>query len=236
MAMIRTLILALAAMLVQARIRPVNCTNEVFAHLIIGNTYSYTQQDFSDNIQAASDAGIDGFALDIATPAIAAHTNQSLDYVYAAAESFSKPFKLFLSFDYGAVPDWDPSLVIEYINTYKTSSAQFYYNGKPFVSTFEGPSHASDWTNIKSQTNAFFIPDYSSLGAAAAASTVNVDGLLSWDAWPNYTADVPTTDQEVSVLDFAFVALTKSSRAVHYSIERKAIHDARQPVVLHQHS
>lgn len=197
MTVVRHFGLALAVLLLRATFEAVACSNQVFAHLIIGNTADYTQQDFLDSIGNASAAGIDGFALNIATDAVFAHTDQSLNDVYSAAEQFDQSFKLFLSFDYGVVPDWDPSVVIEYINRYKNSSAQFLYEDKPLVSTFEGPSHASNWTDIKDQTGCFFMPDYSSLGAAGAAATDNVDGLLSWDAWPDYTADVPTTDQEV---------------------------------------
>ncbi|KAF1351430.1 glycosyl hydrolase family 71 protein [Delphinella strobiligena] len=189
--------LSLAAIaLFDALIAPVACHHEVFAHLIIGNTYNYTQQDFLTSIQAAHTAGIDGFALDIALPANFSSTDTSLDDIYAAAEQYDHDFTLFLSFDYGVVPNWDPLTVVTYINRYSNSSAQFKYNGKPFVSTFEGWEHASDWASIKTQTGAFFIPDYSSQGASGAAALPNVDGLLSWDAWPNYTADVPTTDQE----------------------------------------
>lgn len=189
--------LALINLLVQSPIRRAACDNEVFAHLIIGNTYNYSQQDFLDSITTAHAAGIDGFALNIALPANFSSTDQSLSEVYAAAEQFDNDFYLFLSFDYGVVPNWDPQTIISYISTYSNSSAQFMYESKPFVSTFEGWQHASDWENIKDQTGCFFIPDYSSQGAAAAAALPNVDGLLSWDAWPNYTADVPTTDQEV---------------------------------------
>ena len=38
------------------------------------------------------------------------------------------------------------------------------------------------------------MPDYSSQGASGAANAPNVDGLLSWEAWPTGTADTPTAD------------------------------------------
>ncbi|THY82274.1 glycoside hydrolase [Aureobasidium pullulans] len=163
---------------------------------MIGNTYGYSQQDYLNDIQAAHNAGIDGFALNFATNNVFASTDIALNDIYKAAESFGNSFRLFLSFDYAVVPDWDPLTVVEYIDRYKTSSAQFKYNGKPFVSTFEGPDRAADWENIKNQTGCFFIPDYSSLGAFGAASLPSVDGLLSWNAWPQYQDDVPKADQE----------------------------------------
>lgn len=39
----------------------------VVAHHMVGNTYPYTQNDWASDIQAAHDAGIDGFALNIGT-------------------------------------------------------------------------------------------------------------------------------------------------------------------------
>ncbi|KAL1297531.1 hypothetical protein AAFC00_006103 [Neodothiora populina] len=188
--------IAVAVFLAQAPVRHALCDKEVFAHLIIGNTYGYTQADFLNDIKAAHNAGIDGFALNIATPAVFPATDESLNNVYSAAEQYNNGFSLFLSFDYGAAPDWDPTMIISYINEYKDSAAQFKYNGKPFVSTFEGPGHASNWDDIKTQTGCFFVPDYSSLGASAAAALPEVDGLFSWDAWPNHEDSVPTADQD----------------------------------------
>lgn len=39
----------------------------VVAHHMVGNTYPYTQNDWASDIQAAHNAGIDGFALNIGT-------------------------------------------------------------------------------------------------------------------------------------------------------------------------
>jgi hypothetical protein len=112
-------------------------------------------------------------------------TDTQLNNAYNAAEKYGNNFKLFLSFDYGAVPTYDANTIIRRINAHSVSTAQYNYaTGKPLVSTFEGPQHAADWGNIKAQTNCFFIPDYSSQGPSGAAAEPNVDGLLSWNAWP----------------------------------------------------
>lgn len=60
------------------------------------------------------------------------------------------------------------------------------HDSKPLVSTFEGPGNAEDWIAIKKQTDCFFIPDWSSVGAKEAAELANgvADGLFSWAAWP----------------------------------------------------
>jgi hypothetical protein len=91
------------------------------------------------------------------------------------------------------------------ITQYGSASTYFKYQGKPFVSTFEGPDNAEDWVTIKANTGCFFIPDWSSLGAGPAMAKANgvADGLFSesqprscqlgslaymarvdWAAWP----------------------------------------------------
>ncbi|KAB8342915.1 hypothetical protein FH972_022512 [Carpinus fangiana] len=171
----------------------VQAQNLVFAHLIIGNTASYTQDDALNDIKTAHDAGIDGFALNIAIQD--GYTGTSLDNYYAAAEQVPG-FKLFISFDYAASTNgyFDPNSVTTYINNYAQKPAQYLVDGKPFASTFEGPNYVGDWTNIKDATNAFFVPDYTSVDPATAANYEQVDGLLTWDAWPNGPTDTPTSD------------------------------------------
>lgn len=103
---------------------------------------------------------------------------------FRAAEGLG--FKLFFSFDYAGNGPFQKSDVISYINKYAASSAYYRHNGKPFVSTFEGPLNAADWETIKSTTDCFFVPDWSSEGAKAALALVPgvPDGLFSWAAWP----------------------------------------------------
>ena len=40
------------------------------------------------------------------------------------------------------------------------------------------------------------MPDYSSQGASGAAALPNVDGLFSWDAWPNGANDITDADDQ----------------------------------------
>jgi hypothetical protein len=76
--------------------------------------------------------------------------------------------------------------VLSVLNAYIHSPAYYAFNGKPFVSTFEGTENATDWIRIKNETNAYFVPDWSSVGAKLALELVPgvPDGLLSWAAWP----------------------------------------------------
>lgn len=103
----------------------------------------------------------------------------------AFAAASGTGFQLFFSFDYAGNGPWPKQTVIDYINQYSGNGAYFHYNGQPFVSTFEGPGNADDWTDIKAQTGCFFMPDWSSRGAKAALELNNgvADGLFSWAGW-----------------------------------------------------
>lgn len=80
---------------------------------------------------------------------------------------------------------WPADRVISTINTYKHRAAQFRWQGRPMVSTFEGPGNAGDWPNIKHATECMFIPDWSSLSPGGIGSVLDtIDGAFSWDAWP----------------------------------------------------
>ncbi len=103
---------------------------------------------------------------------------------------------MFFSFDYAAEGPWAASAVINLLHEYGPNGAYFQYNGKPLVSTFEGPGNSGDWPSIKSATGCFFIPDWSSLGPNAAVGTGVVDGLFSWDAWPNGANDMSTDSDQ----------------------------------------
>lgn len=182
------------ALALTALAAPAMATHEVFAHVIVGNTSPYTYQDFYNDISSASAASIDGFALNIGADS---YTTTSLNNYYQAAENFNKAtgktFSLFISFDY-AVTSWDPANVVSTIKAHSSSSAQFKVNGKAMASTFLGTANEGDWDSIKSQANAYFVPDYSDRDPAQTSQYSSVDGLLSWDAWPDYTATTPTSD------------------------------------------
>ncbi|KAJ9617013.1 Glucan endo-1,3-alpha-glucosidase agn1 [Cladophialophora chaetospira] len=172
----------------------------VFAHVIVGNTYSYTLADWAHEIEVAANASIDGFALNIGyldTINPAGFVQAQLNNAYTAADATN--FKLFFSFDYAAQGAWDQNAVIKTINAYSSRPSQFKWEGKPLASTFEGPNNAGDWAYIKSQTNSFFAPDFSSQGCFGAAAKPNVDGLLSWNAWPAGANDMTDGDDQAHI-------------------------------------
>lgn len=155
----------------------------VFAHFMVGNTQSFDVTQWQNNIGLAQQSHIDAFALNIAHGW--EHNEQQIANAFAAANA--ENFKLFFSFDYagGDIP-WPLNEVTNLIQRYAHDGAHFQYNGKPFVSTFEGPENANDWKSIKADTGCFFMPDWSSLGAgpALAAGDGVADGLFNWAAWP----------------------------------------------------
>ncbi|OGM50849.1 hypothetical protein ABOM_000547, partial [Aspergillus bombycis] len=154
----------------------------VFAHFMVGNTERYEVSDWKHDITLAQEAHIDAFALNMAHNE--ATNERSVRNAFQAAESLG--FQLFFSFDYAGNGPWPQSEVIAMLQKYSSSSAHYRYQGKPFVSTFEGPGNAEDWIAIKAATGCFFVPDWSSLGAKPALQLAGgvADGLFSWAAWP----------------------------------------------------
>ena len=144
----------------------------VFAHVVVGDTYSHTQSTWENDITLAYDAGIDAFALNIGYPDNFAN---QVSNAFAAAEALNNGFKLFFSFDYEgggeAWPATGDSSVVSYLTQYQGSSAYFNYGSASFVSTFEGPSNSADWAQggaIRSVLSPiYFVPDWTSVGPGA---------------------------------------------------------------------
>ncbi|KAI8241268.1 Glucan endo-1,3-alpha-glucosidase agn1 [Colletotrichum sp. SAR 10_96] len=162
----------------------------VFAHFMVGNTEHYTASDWVNDIKLAQEARIDAFALNMAKGE--PMNTKAIADAFSNAEALG--FKLFFSFDYAGRGPFSKDEVISWINKYAPSSAYFRHQGKPFVSTFEGPDQAEDWVDIKATTGCFFVPDWSSLGAGPAVEKAGgvVDGLFSWAGWPWGDQDMDT--------------------------------------------
>ena len=97
----------------------------VFAHIIVGNTDSYTVAEWESNIRLAASKGIDAFVLNMAPPLDGTTGTQTAN-AFEAAASVALNFKLFFSFDYeGSGQPWSTEDVIFLLEQYGTN--EYYY-------------------------------------------------------------------------------------------------------------
>ncbi|KAL2286898.1 hypothetical protein FJTKL_06418 [Diaporthe vaccinii] len=155
----------------------------VFAHFLVDNTALFTSSDWEREFSLAQEALIDAFVLNIAWNGTS--NERQIPLAFQVANSVG--FKLFFSFDYDGNGPWPKEDVHTLMTNYQTNGAYYTENSQPLVSTFEGGSNATDWIDIKAETDCFLIPDWSSLGAQDAWDAADnvADGLFSWDAWPS---------------------------------------------------
>ncbi|KAL3461979.1 glycoside hydrolase [Aspergillus heterothallicus] len=198
-------IFSITAVLLLSAFPPCLQAKAVFAHFMMSNTANYTLSTWRADITAAKAAKIDAFALNMGFGM--SNTSASLNASFTVAEELE--FKLFLSFDYAAnsasdaetnrVARWPQHAVVELLKQFIPRAAYFRHESRPLVSTFEGFDAAADWTGIKQQLAAeaediLFIPDWTSAGPERAVQIPSVDGLMSWNAWPNGTSAMETSD------------------------------------------
>ena len=144
----------------------------------VSNSAEYTIADWENEIGLARDAKIDGFVMNMANGE--ASNGQPLANAFTTSSNLGNSFKFVFSFDYAGNGLWDANDVIALIQKYSGHPAYFHRGSQPLVSTFEGPAAATDWPSIKTATDCFFMPSYSSLGARNAWATGVADGLFSW--------------------------------------------------------
>lgn len=144
----------------------------------MSNTGNYTVDHWENDMVLARESKIDGFVLNMAR---GEETNgESLANAFLAAGNLGSDFKLLFSFDYAGHGLWEKQDVIDLINKYSNNPVYYKRGWQPLVSTFEGPKASKDWEDIKRETSCFFMPSWSSLGAAPAWSRGIADGLFSW--------------------------------------------------------
>lgn len=174
----------------------------VWAHLIVGNTYPYTYDDWVNDISLASANGIDGFVLNVGSDSW--QPGRVAD-AYSAAQN--NGFKMMLSFDMTALGCWssgDASLIQTYAKNYINHPAAAQINGKSAVTTFSG----QECTFGQSDANAgwayalggmlsqiYFMPSYNNDPTALAGSNINAE--VNWgSAWPSAGSDIDTSRDE----------------------------------------
>ncbi|GFZ50872.1 Endo-1,3-alpha-glucanase agn1 [Saitozyma sp. JCM 24511] len=169
-------------------------TKALYAHQMVGNTYSYTQATWASNIAQAQAAGIDGFALNMG---IDSWQPDRVADAYAAASAVG--FKMFFSFDFTSLTcgSGDLGTITGYVVKYANNGAQAKYNGNVLVSTFSGDGctwNAGDvytgWTNFRNNLkgqniNIYLIPAIFSATSTFANTNSWMDGEFNWNSgWP----------------------------------------------------
>ncbi|KAL0577673.1 hypothetical protein V5O48_004321 [Marasmius crinis-equi] len=158
----------------------------VFSNLNLGVTMDNEGRDASSydaDMRLAKFSGIDAFALNIGTdPSM----DKQLGLAYASAAQIG--MKVFISFDFAWFRTDDPGAIAARISRWAKEPAQFFYNGKIFVSSFEG--NGLDVNAVRAQVRQatgmeiYFAPNFAPRGQGGAGFG-GVDGALNWMGWRN---------------------------------------------------
>lgn len=179
-------------------------TKVLYAHMMVGNTYTYTAADWDAEMSLAQTGGVDGFALNMGRDAWEpARIGDA--YTVAAGKG---GFKLFLSFDMTSMPcagAADAQALAQLVVQHASSPAQATYAGKTLVSTFAGEtcyfgqgSVQDGWLLFKnyiagSGVNIYFIPTQFSPVSTFASATW-FDAELNWNSgWPMGSGNLDTS-------------------------------------------
>ncbi|EGN94044.1 glycoside hydrolase family 71 protein [Serpula lacrymans var. lacrymans S7.3] len=177
-----------AAILTSLALARASSAQNVFAHFMAQNSYSYTPSDWTNDMKTAQSIGIDGFALNIAAND---YEVGQIVTAFAAAEALN--FKLFYSFDMSY--SWQQSDMVDIVANQSSSSSNFLWNGNLLVSSYEGESYGdSFWSGFKSALaskgiNITLAPAFTSYRDPTQASTMastfpSIDGFFNWWSWP----------------------------------------------------
>lgn len=186
--------------------------HNVWAHHMVGNTYSYNQAMWASDIALAAASGIDGFALNIGS---SSWESARVNDAYNAAAAAGGSFKLFLSLDMtslGCGSAQDAATLVSLVQTFASSSAQAMHNGKVLVSTFSGESCTfgtgnvdAAWSNLFRQAlnnngvNIFFVPSLFS-NPSTFANTAWMDGELNWNSGWSMDGNALTTTSDIQYM------------------------------------
>ncbi|KAH9936318.1 glycoside hydrolase [Fomitopsis serialis] len=173
----------------------------VVAHVIVGNTYPYTIDNWTSDIQLASDNGIDGFALNVGpTPGsrIALLTLSGFDLGTRPRPTSGSLQALHVVRHDGPVlyASSDAATLRNYITSYATHPNQLLVNGQVFASTFSGSDCTSarvfcqGWNSqfisqLTGQNAVHFVPSFFSDTSAYSEFDGVMDGTFNWNGgWP----------------------------------------------------
>ncbi|KAF8881503.1 glycosyl hydrolase family 71-domain-containing protein [Infundibulicybe gibba] len=166
-------------------------TKYVFMHHIVGNTYSFTQQDWEADIRQIQAGGADAIALNIGS---SSWQRDQVASAYAAAANIGANIKLFYSFDFTEMP-CDIGDVVARVILFANHPNQLRINNRPMISSYAGDCFGnSGWASIKSQTNGYLMPFIWGL-EGQFPSWDSLDSWYCWGcAWPQGNQDKTTDD------------------------------------------
>ncbi|KAI0536786.1 glycoside hydrolase [Xylaria digitata] len=163
----------------------------VFAHYLVGGIDGNTDHAQQD-IEQATAAGFDAFALNIGRPAedwLKSAVKQLFDYADTRDD-----FKLFFSFDFYQTNDINTHA--ELYKQYADRSSYLRYGDAnlPVVSSYSGGGIGIDaWKNFKTANNVYLIPNLEADGTYYSEPQTFfqnwgdvIDGVFSWETnWPD---------------------------------------------------
>ncbi|KAF9031404.1 glycoside hydrolase family 71 protein [Hymenopellis radicata] len=219
-----------------ARDDPPSSPKVVAAHVIMGNTYPYTVNDWMQDIQLASSKGIDSFALNLGADdwqiARVADAFTAADQYNRERQESQQSFKLFLSFDMAVMPcsnAEDASLLRKYINAFGGLLSYLTYHDFPLVSTYAGEKCTFGQDSLNDAWNyafkngdtrritfvPFFNMDPIGLGDLSA-----IDGIFNWNAgWPQGDKDLDWYSDDLHIKDLGgriYMAAVSPWFSTHY--------------------
>jgi len=136
--------IASAALAVSGAPTPISPYRYVLAHWLVPMAYKGGQlnpERNRDDVRAALEEGVDGFALDAFSGSAA--TNYLHSYITAADELGAKKFKVFLSADMSL--GFKASEIVDTLTTYGSNPHYLKMNGKPVLSTYSGEKLGNAW-------------------------------------------------------------------------------------------
>ncbi|KAF8600436.1 glycoside hydrolase [Ceratobasidium sp. AG-I] len=172
----------------------------VFAHVIVGNTYIYTIEQWTSDIELASSKAIDVFSLNVGSDS---WQPERIKQAYDAAQEAASDFKPSISLDMNELACASAAdgqrLIDNFITPVKNHPSAFIYNSKTFLSTFAGewctfgqgdPTAGWQWFLSSTGIPIYFIPNFHVGDPTALTTTWNfIDGYKLWNAWPQTAKD-----------------------------------------------
>lgn len=158
-----------------------NSPKKVFAHYMVGFSYSSDQTFFDSQIKRAKYAGIDGFALNVG---IDDWQPARVSKAFDAARN-NGDFVMFISFDMSSLEFNNDAL--SRFHSFANHSNYYKIDGRPFYSTFGGENNDNFWLNWKSSSglNPYFCPSWPNYKTAGLLESHSVaDCIFTWHTWP----------------------------------------------------